>query len=820
MSNHLEDISLICPTNDLESATIAKIAQEYQLDVRISEQLWGGTLGREPIENLADLKHRVVVVELPDERAEERLRRAGHDVIIIDQHNYSSLSRSSAKSSIEQFCQLIGHSMTDWGWQVAVNDRDFIPGLCRMGLAYEEMEELRRQEREILDHKGLFQAALEYAEKNRRPFEDLHLIKAPNRFNRVMGEAAQWPCRKLYENAQLENKPLALPNCLIIYHDESDQNRIIQVEYFGEMRLRPAFDQLINDAKLKDFEMWSGGGVANCFWGAKNAHAGADFNSLIDQVLSFALIQGRPLRYFATTLLFPFQFKDEPLPAVDQPGVASVAYNEYGYSERIYFLPQVRRFFYGDAEDQKESSREKIKRIESWALPVAEGEMLEVYQLEESDPIQMPPIKMPLADIRLHRFFNGIHMLSISVRQESPQYLWEEKPLWKILVDPDFGTSYDMPTPNEALIFNNLARVLYKSYPEMFKEHKIAYKMVWRKSQPSGATEVVWEPGTADLLPRQGVSTIVESMLANFVGADNKHIDLELLEDERMFVHTCMVFSGTRPTHIVGEDSYHALHSLATYVDQSGFEYLGNYAYDRQFITSKIESATYRRWYEVSGDLYSFTRYSAVYLGYGNHFHEITTKAVSTMYLRMSVGALFYRASLYHYGYKVAGIQQPDSSDANITRYQTDMRDIRWDLNKFTNQYWFHELTSQDQGIELFDLQSEAMELKGRYQAVKEDIEGSFNLIETKRQTDLSLTAARLSRAALIFAIAAIIIGYFTLNFTMFTETLADDTRAFWSVTIAVIILLGFLILGASVLILKPWARKWLGKLRRILPGS
>ena len=74
---HIEDFSLICPQNDLESATILDIAGEYPIiDTRTSPQDWGGKLGKEPPENLHNLRECVVIVELPDEAAEERLRKA------------------------------------------------------------------------------------------------------------------------------------------------------------------------------------------------------------------------------------------------------------------------------------------------------------------------------------------------------------------------------------------------------------------------------------------------------------------------------------------------------------------------------------------------------------------------------------------------------------------------------------------------------------------------------------------------------------------------------------------------------------------------
>lgn len=43
----IENITLICPKNDLESQTIVNIAMKLGMDVRVSEQEWGAQLGME-----------------------------------------------------------------------------------------------------------------------------------------------------------------------------------------------------------------------------------------------------------------------------------------------------------------------------------------------------------------------------------------------------------------------------------------------------------------------------------------------------------------------------------------------------------------------------------------------------------------------------------------------------------------------------------------------------------------------------------------------------------------------------------------------------
>lgn len=141
----MRDFSLICPSNDGEAETIVKVAMELGIDVRDSRQPWGATLDKEPQENLRDLRKKIVVVEMPSPEKEEELRRAGHEVIIIDHHNYvgMELDRSNPLSSLEQFASLVGRELSRWEIGVAINDRAYIYGLLEAGYEMTEILAIR-----------------------------------------------------------------------------------------------------------------------------------------------------------------------------------------------------------------------------------------------------------------------------------------------------------------------------------------------------------------------------------------------------------------------------------------------------------------------------------------------------------------------------------------------------------------------------------------------------------------------------------------------------------------------------------------------------
>ena len=84
---NLNDVTLICPSNDLESETILRIARTTEMiDVRPVSLGWGGRLSDLEPGFFENLRTHVWIVELPDINKENELHEKGHDVGIIDHH--------------------------------------------------------------------------------------------------------------------------------------------------------------------------------------------------------------------------------------------------------------------------------------------------------------------------------------------------------------------------------------------------------------------------------------------------------------------------------------------------------------------------------------------------------------------------------------------------------------------------------------------------------------------------------------------------------------------------------------------------------------
>lgn len=77
---------------------------------------------------------------------------------------------------------------------------------------------------------------------------------------------------------------------------------------------------------------------------------------------------------------------------------------------------------------------------------------------------------------------------------------------------------------------------------------------------------------------------------------------------------------------------------------------------------------------------------------------------------------------------------------------------------KFSNVWYFRELTNQDQGIEMFDMHRRAYELDELHQHVKEEIEKLDEHIRMEQ-------ARKLNRWIVILTIVAALVGFFGMNF-------------------------------------------------------
>lgn len=149
---------LLIPPNDAEAILITKLADAIGLPLLISNQQHGATLDFEP-NIVARIKktgcEEVIVVELPGAKTEEKIKKLGVKLTIIDHHHYTGLDRAHAangkllSSSLEQFLKmfrLTDARLSKMGFDprlvrgIGILDRGFVWALLDEGYSKKETQ--------------------------------------------------------------------------------------------------------------------------------------------------------------------------------------------------------------------------------------------------------------------------------------------------------------------------------------------------------------------------------------------------------------------------------------------------------------------------------------------------------------------------------------------------------------------------------------------------------------------------------------------------------------------------------------------------------
>lgn len=169
------------------------------------------------------------------------------------------------------------------------------------------------------------------------------------------------------------------------------------------------------------------------------------------------------------------------------------------------------------------------------------------------------------------------------------------------------------------------------------------------------------------------------------------------------------------------------------------------------FMLSETRRCTYNRWVG-KGALTGITRDSFVYLldwfVLEGHF--------MTMYYRMAVLCLVQRASILRFRGEITYLTcQIRKNRRQVSR---NIKELYEDYIRFINEIHFREVSSQIQGIEMYQLFQQNMGIKDDVKALEDDLSKLFDYLDVEEQGELNKTAA-------FYLPIGIIIGALGVNF-------------------------------------------------------
>lgn len=512
----------------------------------------------------------------------------------------------------------------------------------------------------------------------------------------------------------------------------------------------------------------------------------------------------RPLRHYGCTLLFPFDpdallhpdgerdapntfeqvLQDRaadpevPVATKDYPQVCTGT-DPCADQARLYFLPQLRAILY---DTEQRADDRTLSPIQEWELTDTQGWCLEL----QADDRCADWIGTPVTAVRLYRYFNGIFLLGLRVALPEPD--GDLAPLaddcahwWHPLAFAD-PTAVRARSLAARLGFTRLARVIYPSFIEQHEEGKLAAEV--RLTDTAGATLSRWRPyrrpgqtETALLTePGAALSNVLRFLLTRFFGDGpfGEYEDLERffdayphLDDDRLFVNVAYGLAGPAPAPSERGERLRRLFSLALFVDRPGadtFADCGDHAYDRTWLKAALTRASLGLW-EETGLYAGFTDMSNAYLAHGRFFCTIAApRHVPYMYERMLIMALFYRASLRRCSRQVADATRLlTDKGKDVTAGRDRFRALRKQFIRFTNRYWFHQVTAQMQGEQLFRQQQQALDLEREYGLIKDEMERAHEFLEAQRESRMADLATKAGWIGLFVAVAALWIALLPL---------------------------------------------------------
>ena len=291
---------------------------------------------------------------------------------------------------------------------------------------------------------------------------------------------------------------------------------------------------------------------------------------------------------------------------------------------------------------------------------------------------------------------------------------------------------------------------------------------------------IIEDPYTPHIYPTFISKVLGDSYFLKEKQNDKNHIKILSLLDDRMFV-VCWYMNdnevkklGYKENEEVAEEwkKYGYLKTdeqvdfwmKYMFVDNSG-----NSCQNKIMRRDLLEKHTYSRWADW-GTFYGISRYSLVMLSGRNDFAiNILGMHIQTIYFQMIRLVLAQRTSLLRFSGEIALIVKNDTYDLS-----QKTASLYEEYLQFISKVYFREVSSQEQGIELYKKMQEVMEIERNVKDLDREIEElhSFaSLMEEQKNNELLDIVALLAG---YFLIPTLIAGYYGMNF--FDENDFGDT--------------------------------------------
>ncbi len=666
----------------------------------------------------------------------------------IDHHN----DFANKPSSLEQVAKLLDLAMDRHMQLVAANDSRYIPGMIKLGASREEIDDIRRADRAAQgvsedDDERLAEESLKSCKGDA---SNLYVVKSlTSKFSAI--------CDRMYPYRRL-----------LIYNDDL-------AEFYGEgvNDLTSLFKSEL-DAK----KMYHGGGDSGYLGTVSGAYSKEEISGIVDKIRTHFM-------YSYHIFYFPFKWakKDVHEGTMTQltdfsqirflnsgkwvrPAVAESQENDGNktdknnvsldaqvlYNEKNYYFRFVHDVLY-DSGDGNDNLVMHFERKEPQEKDVR-------YLIKVSGREKPYCLKVDAININLYK--TGVGMMSFYLRNDDESQC-DTRDILNInqygrRILPPFWSEVNAEKRQELSEYLEISGLDTEISKEDFKSYTVD------------------EPWTA--------TSMLDSLLKDLT--DN--LTLTPVIDDRMFVMSLYKNDDMSRLSLSAADAYC---NPSSPFSEFWYKYLfvdtvWPTCQNDEMMRDLLRTHTYLRWQKWNS-LYGVSRYSFVYLT-NSGVPSYLVDYFMTTYARMMEIALVQRASVLCFSNEVTILTK--RRNWTLEKLSEHVDSLNEEYIRFINRMYFNELTSQDQGVELYGLIRQNLDIDSYVEELKDEIEKLHDTISFKVERSRNEKAETLNFMAAILLPVSIVTGFWSMNMSLFC-----NVKSNWlSFAIAV----GLMILGLA----------------------
>lgn len=666
----------------------------------------------------------------------------------IDHHN----DFANKPSSLEQVATLLGLAMDRHMQLVAANDSRYIPGMIKLGASREEIDDIRRADRAAQgvsedDDERLAEESLKSC---RGDASNLYVVKSlTSKFSTI--------CDRMYPYRRL-----------LIYNDDV-------AEFYGEgvNDLTSLFKSEL-DAK----KMYHGGGDSGYLGTVSGAYSKEEIAGIVDKIRTHFM-------YSYHIFYFPFKWAKKEVTEGTmtqltdfsqirflnngkwvRPAVAESQENDGNkteknnvshdaqvlYNEKNYYFRFVHDVLY-DSGDGNDNLVMHFERKEPQEKDVR-------YLIKVSGREKPYSLKVDAININLYK--TGVGLMSFYLRNDDESQC-DTRDILNInqygrRILPPFWSEVNAEKRQELSESLEISGLDTEISKEDFKSHTVD------------------EPWTA--------TSMLDSLLKDLT--DN--LTLTPVIDDRMFVMSLYKNDDMSGLSLSAADAYC---NPSSPFSEFWYKYLfvdtwSPTCQNDEMRRDLLRAHTYLRWQDWNS-LYGVSRYSFVYLT-NSGVPSYLVDYFMTTYARMMEIALVQRASVLCFSNEVTTLTK--RGDWTLEKLSEHVDSLNEEYIRFINRMYFKELTSQDQGVELYGMIRQNLDIDSYVEELKDEIEKLHDTISFKVERSRNEKAETLNFMAAILLPVSIVTGFWSMNLSLFCNVKSN--------VIPFAVAVGLMILGVA----------------------